>query len=350
MAWATRSPRAVHGANRNFRRVVAAFQPTHIHAFNPVYVAGLAWALRKCPAPLVYRCGDAPVLHNLFYRMTWRFIVGRTSRFVADSRSSRGSCAAQGSSLARCGSSMDPSATRRPAARRPAGLEPGARSVPHRLCRADPRGERRWRAHRRLARLAFRWPHAHLLIAGRISDWRGDDWARLARRRELRRRVAGTRSFPGFCRECRGAHACEPFACGKPTLSEEPYGLVVVEAKAQRIASVIFGGGGMSKLVERRGRRGLRQPEDAVRALRRLETYLANPNLARRHGAAAKDSLVRLGTADYGRRWLEVYGRLDILSPAAAGARRRSSRSARSSRRSRPSGRTRSWRSPVSSC
>jgi hypothetical protein len=59
--WATRSPRALLGANRNFLRVVAAFRPTHIHAFSPVYVAGLAWALRKCPAPLVYRCGDAPV-------------------------------------------------------------------------------------------------------------------------------------------------------------------------------------------------------------------------------------------------------------------------------------------------
>jgi glycosyltransferase involved in cell wall biosynthesis len=308
MNWATRSPRALLGANRNFLRVVAAFRPTHIHAFSPVYVAGLAWALRKCPAPLIYRCGDAPVLHNLFYRMAWRFIVRRTSRFVADSRF-----------IARklCGSGVEPGKVRvvyGPPPRRadlapvvlPApSLAPGAFRIVYvgQIREAKGVGV----LVDALRALAWRRPQAHLLIAGRISDWRGDDWARAlrdaaGRDAALRERV----HFLGFVENVpdlmRSSHLHVA-----PTLTEEPYGLVVVEAKAQGIASVIFESGGMSELVED-GVDGARvHPKTPSALCAALETYLANPTLAGRHGAAAKDSLVRLGTGDYGRRWLEVY-------------------------------------------
>jgi glycosyltransferase involved in cell wall biosynthesis len=306
--WLRRSPGALIAANRRFLRVAAAFEPTHIHAFGPVYVAGVAWALRQCPAPLVYRCGDAPVLHNAFYRATWRFLARRASRFVADSRYVAQQLRGAGVEADKVRVVYAPAPRRAdlaPFALPPPSLSPQAFRVVYVGQIREAKGVGLLVDAFRL--LAGRRPQAQLLIAGPISNWRGDAFARALRDAALsdpglRARV----HFLGFVENVPALmRACHLHVA--PTLSEEPYGLVVVEAKAEGVASVIFESGGMSELVDD-GVDGARVSAKTAPALAAaLERYVADPALARRHGAAAQASLQRLGTADYGRRWLEIY-------------------------------------------
>lgn len=303
-----RNPGAFFRSNRTLPRIVKDFRATHIHAFNPLYVAGFRWALARIRLPLVYRSGDRPTLHNAFYRWAWSFVKKRTTHFVADSRFIAQEIVATGVEPDRISVIYAPAPVRLDATRvslPEETLGDGALRFVYVGQISEPKGV--GVLVDAFDRVMQHYSNAHLLIAGPITEWRGDDWARTLRER-VRSNARASRNvhFLGFIENAPElmAHCHVHIA---PSLQLEPYGLVVVEAKQAGRPSIIFKSGGMSELVTD-GVDGFALSEKNATALAEaMEKYASNPRLARMHGEAASASIATLGLPDFAERWRAVY-------------------------------------------
>lgn len=78
-----RNVRRLLTASWEFRRIVHRYRPTHIHVANPHYFLSVLPALLTTRTPVVFRLGDVPTQHHVFYRILWRwFVIPRVRQFV----------------------------------------------------------------------------------------------------------------------------------------------------------------------------------------------------------------------------------------------------------------------------
>lgn len=297
-------------ANWTFLKVWLNFRPTHIHAFNQLYVLNFILALSCVATPMIYRAGDEPVLHNAIWRTVWRFVVSRTSHFVANSQFVTRLLVASGASPNKISVIYNTPpyrnrATLAPFIRpRPAGArfvayvgQISAQKGVHFLVEA-------------FRELADDFPDTHLLIAGTILDeWRGDAWARDLRERTGNdARLSGRVSFLGEVDSVPQLLEMSEFLI-TPSVGSEASPNVVIEAKTAGRASIVFPTGGLPELVAHE-EEGLVCEEPDARALAQcMRTYFHRPDLARQHGAAARRSLDRLGIGLFQQKWRDVYVR-----------------------------------------
>ena len=302
-----RNPIAFVFANWRFIQIARAYRPTHIHASNSLFVCNFLVALMIVRRPMIYRAGDAPTAHRWIWRLIWRFVAHRTDRFVANSRFVARSLVMNGVSEDSITLIYNAPPTRKTASIPPSAFpeRPGIRFITFIGQIAEHKG-----AHilvQAFRELASAFPEAHLLIAGRISEWRGDAWGRA-----LRDRVAGDPlladrvSFLGqidyvpALLELSEIHVV-------PSVFDDPSPNVVMEAKQAARPSVVFPKGGLPELVED-GIDGFVCTEPtAANLTSALRAYLEDPKLVPRHGQAAKASLKRLGVDTFDERWVAVY-------------------------------------------
>jgi glycosyltransferase involved in cell wall biosynthesis len=319
-----RNPVAFVRANLRFFRICRAYRPTHIHAFNQLYVFNFVLGLMVLRLPMIFRAGDEPTVHNWIWRALWRFIVWRTDMFVANSGFVARALGAHGVQASRIAVIYNA-----PPQRPGIGDATPAQSGGDRTDRIAFVGQ--ISAHKGVhvlveafRRVASEHPRVRLIIAGRISDWRGDEWARQLRDDALADPLIGKRvhfagevdDIPGLLSQS-GIHVA-------PSIFEDPSPNVVMEAKQAACPSIVFPRGGMPELVAD-GVDGFvcreATPEGLAEALRR---YLDDPMLARRHGQAALQSLARLGVGQFPQRWLKIYqeaGRRGPLDRTGASAK-----------------------------
>jgi glycosyltransferase involved in cell wall biosynthesis len=302
-----RGPWAWIVANWRFLKTVREFKPTHIHAYGQLFVANFLAGLMLVGVPLVFRAGDEPICHNAFWRATWRYVVKRTSRFVANSRFVAKSLIWQGVDERRISLIYNAPPSR-----------PGGDSVGRQLPAAN------WNdivfvgqiaEHKgphflieAFKSIAMEFPNARLALAGRIDAvWEGDAWARALRNQtiadeQLRDRVR----FLGSVADVPSLYAASSFVV-VPSLFDDPAPNVVMEAKQAGRAVVGFPRGGIPELIEH-GVDGLVCDEASVPALASaLRQYLSDPDLVRRHSDSARVSLERLEIPQFGLRWHGVY-------------------------------------------
>ncbi|HYE46147.1 MAG TPA: glycosyltransferase family 4 protein [Caulobacter sp.] len=300
--WTTLPVHLVRAARR-FLAIHREFRPTHIHAGTQLYVLNFMPALALVRTPLVYRCGDAPILHNLVWRLTWRFIARRTARFASVSRYIAGLMARAGAPAER----IEVIYSRPP--QRTTGAAPIPPPAGQTIAYVGQVTEKKGIAVlvQAFERLAADYPEARLLVAGRISEWIGDRWGwELKRRVEADPLIAGRVEFLGQVEDVPGVFARSLIAVA-PTLSEEPMGNVVMEAKQAGRASIIFRAGGFPEVV-RHGVDGFICEEKTSEALEQaLRGYLDDPAAAARQGEAARASLSALGVEDFAARWGAIY-------------------------------------------
>lgn len=63
-------------------KIYYKFKPTHFYCSKPEYFLNFFPVLYFINKPIIYRIGDAPVLHNTFYSKLWSYIVKKASIFV----------------------------------------------------------------------------------------------------------------------------------------------------------------------------------------------------------------------------------------------------------------------------
>jgi glycosyltransferase involved in cell wall biosynthesis len=308
---AMRNPGAYLSGNAALKRIARDFRATHVHAFNPLYVASFYGALRALKIPMVYRAGDKPVRHNAFYRWIWRFVAGRAAVFVADSHYVQGELTAAGVDPAKI-IVLHPPPPRRPPAGDASLPEPDPEAFRFAYVGRITRAKGVDLLVEAFRRLAPHHPRIELLIAGPISDWAGDAWARELRSAALSDPVVGSRvRFLGRVADAPGLMSvCDVHVA--PSVDPEAFGLVVAEAKSVGRPSIIFPSGGMAELVED-GVDGTivagRTVEDLASA---MERYLASPGLAGRQGANAEASLAKLQLDRFATTWREVYDEVAV--------------------------------------
>lgn len=298
-------PPGIIRASLRLRKAIARFRPTHIHASNQLYVLNFLPALALSKIRIIYRCGDKPVLHNFVHRMVWRFLARKVHRFVAISRFIARQLVLNGVNDERISIIYN-----RPPARHEAGVtgiekKAGATRIifvgqvnatkgPHLLIDA-------------FRKLASDYPFAELLIAGRISDWAGDQWAR-----DLRDSVkseAGIHDRVHFLGHVENIPAlleqCDILVA--PTVTEEPLGNVVMEAKQAGVPSIVFPSGGLPEMIEH-GVDGYVCEEKSVDSLvTALRFYLDDPEARTRQALAARSSLVKYKVDQFPDLWERIY-------------------------------------------
>jgi glycosyltransferase involved in cell wall biosynthesis len=304
----TRNPGAYLKGNATLRRIARDFAATHIYAFNALYVASFRSALRSLDARMVYRAGDVPVRHNLVWRALWRFVVARTAAFVANSAYMKAQLIMSGVEPERVTVIYTPPPRRTDA---PPVDIPQAASAPGAF-RFVYVGQLIARKGVDLLVEGFKsiaaaHPTAHLLVAGRISDWSGDDWARDLRDRTKADTLIGERvHFLGLVEDAPElVRLCHVHLA--PSVKEEPYGNVVVEAKSVARPSIVFRSGSMSELVEDGVDGAVVDDKSAAGLAEAMLVYAADPNLAAAHGLAASRSITKFGFESFARRWRAVF-------------------------------------------
>lgn len=300
------NPISFFRANWQFLKIIRGFRPTSLHAPNPLYVVNFLIGLAFLRAPMIFRAGDEPTVHNWLWRAIWRIVVWRTKIFVANSYF-------VARSLVKHGVQPEdivviynapPKRSRRV---KPVPVTLDAPSFE--ILYLGQIGEHKG-VHvlaDAFMRLASEYPDATLVIAGRISDWSGDSWGQNLRERIRNDPLVGSRvTFVGDMEDISHLLAsCSVHVA--PSLFDDPSPNVISEAKEAGRPSIVFPRGGMPELVQD-GVDGTICTEVSAEALAAaLRLYLDDRGLAARHGDAARASLARLGIPRFAERWLEVH-------------------------------------------
>lgn len=306
-----RQIREVADGNADFVRAAQAYRPTHVHMMNERYFLNLLPAVRRLGLPVVYRVGDRPRQHNVFYRFVWRrLLVPQVTEFVCISDYIRGHVLAAGAppERTRVIRNAPPERGQTPSDL-PGDLRetaPGLQTVLYvgqisaekgvdvlvdaasALCRtrADVRfllaGDYSWQN-----------PFAEALIARVEADGLAD-----------RIRFLGFRSDVEGLFDLADVHVA-------PSRCHEALGNVVVEAKRACVPSVVFRDGGLPELVVDDGRDGFVCPSPTAEGLTAGIVHYLDMDASRRAAtrAAARDSLEVLGLtpAAFAAQWSEVY-------------------------------------------
>ncbi|MDQ0463117.1 glycosyltransferase involved in cell wall biosynthesis [Caulobacter ginsengisoli] len=299
-------PWVIARASLAFLNARRRFRPTHILANTQLNVLSVLPALAVTRTPLVYRCGDKPVTHNRLYSLVWRFIVRRASAFVAVSRFIADKMREHGAPE----EALHVVYSRPPArvVTEPfdtALVEPGCFNIMfvgqvNATKGADCLVEA-------FETVATRHPNARLFIAGRVSDWVGDAWARELRDATLAKPdLAGRVHFLGYLEDVPGllAHADVVAA---PTVTDEPLANVVMEAKKAGAPTVVFRSGGLPEVIEHGVDGFICETRTAQALADALDAYVADPAMAKRQGEAARASLARFGVNEFAERWTAIY-------------------------------------------
>lgn len=303
-----RNPFALLIGNWQYLGAVSDFRPTHIHAFNPLYVLSFLPGLTLSRMPMIYRCGDSPVRHNWLWRLVWRFIVWRASFFVADSRFIM-------SLLKQAGVPAEKIAVFHSA-------------IPKRLLTPDASAEGIPEPGKAFTYLyvgaiaPFKgvdilvaavetvldvYPNIRLLVAGRISDWEGDKWARDLRACvESNEKLSQAVHFLGF-RENVDALFKTAHVHVMPSVVEEALGLVVLEAKRAGRPSIVFPSGGLTELVSHRIDGYVCSSKSVENLAEALAYYLEEPERCHVQGRNAALSLDALELDSYPQRLQSLY-------------------------------------------
>lgn len=270
--------------------VLGKYRPTGILCSSPLVTLNFLPALLLSNHPFVYRCDDKPIMHSWVFVMLWRFILWRSSAIVAVSRFIARVAVQAGAKAERVSVIYN-----RPPRRAEHETFKGSivEADVFNIVFAGQVTEKKGVA---VLVDAFRkvhkdYPNSRLTIVGRISDWIGDIWAREFRDGVLRdESLSGHVSFPGFVDDVPGLmKRCNLNVT--PTLTEEPLGNVVMEAKLASIPSVVFPSGGLPEMIQHEKNGFICSGKGVEELAAGLRYYLSQPALARSHGEAARQSL-----------------------------------------------------------
>ena len=287
-----------------FLRIHRDFRPTHIHACQQMFVLNFLLGLMLVRTPMVYRSGDAPLLHNRTWRMVWAYVARRAARMGVVSRFIAAKAVAAGVEEDK----ITVIYSRPP--QRPASVASAKKTSTFDIAFVGQviEGKGVGVLVEAFQRVLPDYPKARLFIAGRIwEDWVGETWGKELRDTTMADpALAGKIHFMGFTEKVPDLLATSRIFCA-PTLTEEPMGNVVMEAKAAGLASIIFRSGGFPEVIEH-GKTGYvceAKTADALEAA--LRFYMENPAEADRQGKAAKASLKDYGVDEFAERWEQIY-------------------------------------------
>lgn len=311
--WVKKDPRIaisnLHSLLRsswNFRKVMGNYRPTHIHIGSPLAYSYLSLALAFSKVPLIYRMGDCVPVDSPFNLRIWRMAMRRSRHVVANSQFVKQAALS-------------------------AGVAEGKISVIHNLAPSTTGNEVNSALQREVDECSIR-----LVYAGAISEHKGllpliEAFAVVERNiKNLRLDILGGSRYDIYFREelikliaehdlqeavFLHGHVDDPSAYFQqasihlaPSVWEEPFANVVLEAKREGLPSIIFPSGGLPEMIHHQVD-GYICKEKSVEALvEGLLWILDDTDRLKRMGkAAGEDSDQRFGRDRFAVAWAGVY-------------------------------------------
>ncbi|MCI5157709.1 MAG: glycosyltransferase family 1 protein [Candidatus Electrothrix sp. AUS1_2] len=287
-------------------RIARKFRPTHIHVGNPSFFLNfLPWLLlSRCP--IIYRVGDKPSLHNVFYLTLWKlFIIPMTSCFVANSSYIRNSLLTAGVPAGKIRTIYN---------------RPPFRDIKYgtaqdlikkegmlilyvgQICSHHKGVDILINAAVQILRDR---PDVRLWLAGDYS-WQKpltEEFMYKVNKSGLKEQIR----FLGYRHDIVELFTqCSFHVC--PSTCEEASANVVFEAKQAARPSVIFPSGGLPELIRHEIDGYCCQERNVDSLIKAIQYYLHNPEKCVTHGKAARQSLDDVfQVKKFPKKWLEVY-------------------------------------------
>ena len=292
-------------SNRRFAKQLREFGATHVHVGSPLVYSFISRAIRRCGVPYVIRMGDAPPTASPVQMMIWRRFINGSRVTVANSRYVWNTSAAASPALARRKPIIIHNVA--PVAMQDAAQAPfdlGLRHVVYVGQTTRDKG-------------ILEVVGAAGLLLPKRPDLRfhivGGSRYNAATEEEVRRRIealgiSNACTFHGWVNNARSFFARADVHVA-PSMWEEPFANVVLEAKREGTPSVVFPSGGLPEMINHQ-RDGFICAERTPEALAHgIEWILERPrDEARRlRENAARDYKERFAEERFRTAWLEVY-------------------------------------------
>ncbi|MFY7762013.1 glycosyltransferase [Aquidulcibacter sp.] len=138
----------------------------------------------------------------------------------------------------------------------------------------------------------------NLTLVGPTGGWTHDDFPdQIIKVVQANPLLSDSVQFIGYVEDVRGRFVVSDVHVA-PSIFEEPFGLVVIEAKSAGIPSIVYPSGGLVELISD-GVDGIvcteKSPDALVVAIR---SFLSEPGRIKEFGDSAKSSLERIGCTD----------------------------------------------------
>lgn len=296
-----RNIRAIVGGSRRLLGFIRSFGATHLHAGSIGNLVNFLPALLVTSLPLVFRAGDIPPQHHWLWRMVWRYARHRVRHFVCDSQFIERSLIALGADPRNLSVIYAPPPARKPGS---AAIVARTRMMTFLYLGQVSPAKGVDLLVRAVAKLCAEGHEVRLLIAGDYT-WNnplGDRLRNEVRAAGLEERIC----FLGFVEDIESLFAAADVHVF-PSIGPEAYGLTVIEAMQRGVPSIVFPAGGVVELVQDGVTGWVCKAPDFASLLDGLRYYLLNPDIVRRQGLAAMESLNRFKFERYGERWRGVY-------------------------------------------
>jgi glycosyltransferase involved in cell wall biosynthesis len=296
-SYAVQQLQAAWRSSRVFTRAITDFKPTHLHLGNELAYSFLWLALQRSKLPLIWRMGDCPPTDSKFNMPSWKSGMKRASRIVPNSRFVLNEAVAAGAEPKKCRviHNLAPTSTTSGGPR-----PPKERAIVYVGSISEHKGL--LPLVEAFAKVRVHHSDLQLWLVGG-SQYDTEFRAQLRKRCDELGISAVTR-FIGHVGNTSDWFAAAALHVA-PSLWEEPFANVVLEAKRAGIPSVVFNTGGMAEMV-RDGLDGVVCPEKTAACL--AEGMLKSLETADSLGAAAAvDSENRFGEARFLKDWGDIY-------------------------------------------
>lgn len=293
--------------NIEFIKIYRKYKPDYIHIGNEYMFRTLIIPLLCCRAKINFRLGDRPFIKRFYNRLFWKLISKRVNIFVCDTNFILGLLHNAGRSC----KALDIVLYHPAPLRSPSTLFKNDRNDD--IIRIGYIGQINHSKGvdillKSAIEICKNNEKVEFFFAGNIDNNLFYDKILSQMTADLSLSIRNRIRFVGQIEDANGFFDSLSIHVA-PSVHEEPYGLVMVEAKQNHKASIIFPSGGMPELIEH-GKTGYICSEKTSEALvEAIEYYVQHPEEIKKQGAAAYNSLKQLNISveHFSSVWLKVY-------------------------------------------
>lgn len=282
------------------------FNPDYIHIGNEYMYKTLILPLSICRAKIMFRLGDRPFRKHFFNRFYWKLMSWKVNTFVCDTNYILGL-------LKECGrKSGKDIVLYHPAPERISSRQKKI-TAPHDNIVFGYVGQiKKSKGVLLLVECACeickQFSNAEFRFAGDVSQNKFFNERISPLLESLSDDVKNRISFLGHIEDIDSYYSSIDVHVA-PTIAEEPYGLVLVEAKKNSKPSIILKSGGMVELVDHLENGFVCSSKDKTGLKEGIVYYLENSQKIKQHGENALNSIVNKGITynNFREKWLSIY-------------------------------------------
>jgi glycosyltransferase involved in cell wall biosynthesis len=280
---------------------VVKFKPTHIYTSKPEYFLNFLPILLFLKTPIIYRIGDSPVVHNFVYRKLWEYICGKSKMFVCVSKFIEKQVQETVSN--------DVKST-------------VIYSRPHdniNILKKTKENKNNFNAlyvgqigaHKGVSlfidaaiKLCAKYENISFNIAGKIN--KNDKFTSNLISKINKSNYSKKIKLLGFVTNVNDLYqSADIHVC--PSVYEEPLANVLIDAKQNKVPSIIFNVGGLPEVITNNVDGIICDNITEKDLYLAIESCFINRNLTKEMGFNAKDSLTKLDVNNFKTNWLNIF-------------------------------------------